>query len=130
MDEISEDEPPSTEAFFILRTPPAQPPAATAEPADPPGDEFFEDEQPGSSEAVHEGKPKKIIDETRRTLAVGMLLLVAAMALLPTIGLILTHWTQFTTDDYKELSLVFTPVVALASAAFGFFFASDERNRS
>lgn len=113
-----------------VRTPPAQPPAPAAEPSDPQGGEFTEDEQPGSSDPVHEGRPKKIIDQTRRTLAVGMLWLVAAMAVLPTIGLILTHWTHFGTDAYRELSLVFIPVVALTSAAFGFFFASDERNRS
>ncbi|MFF8991682.1 hypothetical protein ACF09H_17395 [Streptomyces sp. NPDC014983] len=130
MDPLSEDEEPSTETVFILRTPPAQLAAATAEPAATPRGEFIEDEQPGSVEPVHEGEPKKIIDRTRRTLAVGMLWLVAALALLPTIGLIFTHWTHFSTDDYKELSLVFTPVVALTSAAFGFFFASDERNRS
>ncbi|MFL4910770.1 hypothetical protein ACJ6WF_48700 [Streptomyces sp. MMS24-I2-30] len=125
---LSEDETPSTETFFILRTPPARPPS-TGVPGESRG-EFVEDEQPGSSEAVHEGRPKKILDETRRTLAVGMLWLVAAMALLPTIGLVLTHWTHFGTDAYRELSLVFTPVVALTSAAFGFFFASDDRNRS
>ncbi|MFD8034821.1 hypothetical protein ACFV3F_40075 [Streptomyces sp. NPDC059717] len=130
MDPLSEDETPSTETVFILRTPPAQPPTAAAEPADPRPSEFIEDEQPGSSDPLHEGRPKKIIDETRRTLAVGMLLLVAAMALLPTLALILTHWTHFGTDAYRELSLVFTPVVALTSAAFGFFFASDDRNRS
>ncbi|MFJ3826040.1 hypothetical protein [Streptomyces nodosus] len=130
MDEFSEDETPSNETFFILRTPPAQPLATAEEPADPGRSEFIEYEKPGSSEALHKGKPKKIIDETRRTLAVGMLWLVAAMAVLPTIGLVLTHWTHFGTDHYRELSLIFTPVVALTSAAFGFFFASDERNRS
>ncbi|MGW6016341.1 hypothetical protein, partial [Streptomyces sp. NPDC055210] len=60
---------------------------------------------------------------------VGMLWLVAVVAVLPTLGLILTHWTHFGTEAYREVSLVFTPVVALTSAAFGFFFASDDRNR-
>ncbi|MFK4122485.1 hypothetical protein [Streptomyces longwoodensis] len=78
---------------------------------------------------MHEGTPK-VLDATRRTLAVGMLWLVAVMAVMPTLALVLTHWTHFKTDDYRELSLVFTPVVALTSAAFGFFFASDERHRS
>jgi hypothetical protein len=91
-------------------------------------EEFVEDEPPGSTTAVREGKPKHI-DETRRTLAVGMLWLVAVVAVLPTIGLILTHWTHFGTEAYREVSLVFTPVVALTSAAFGFFFASDDRHR-
>ncbi|WP_221348541.1 hypothetical protein [Streptomyces beigongshangae] len=143
MDTLSEDEPPSNDAILILRTPGAARTVADAvlQPVTPSGEElspgtaqreFVEDETPapGSRAAVREGKPKKILDETRRTLAVGMLSLVAVIAVLPTLALVLARWTHFSTEAYRELSLVFTPVVALASAAFGFFFASDERNRS
>ncbi|MGW3100321.1 hypothetical protein ACWDCC_43605 [Streptomyces sp. NPDC001102] len=136
MESFSEDETPLTEVIFVLRNPgpaaSAQAPAAADEFV---GDtaagtgEFIENEQPSSGDPVHEGIPK-VLDETRRTLAVGMLWLVAVMAVMPTLALVLTHWTHFKTDDYRELSLVFTPVVALTSAAFGFFFASDERHRS
>ncbi|KKD02464.1 hypothetical protein [Streptomyces sp. WM6386] len=140
MDTLSEDESPSNEATFIVRAPGAPAVADAGSPPElsedqPPGiaqPEFVEDElpAPGSRAAVREGKPKKIIDETRRTLAVGMLWLVSVIAVMPTAALVLNHWTHFSTEAYRELSLVFTPVVALASAAFGFFFASDERHRS
>ncbi|MET9116636.1 hypothetical protein ABZX38_20915 [Streptomyces longwoodensis] len=136
MEPISEDETPSDGTVFVLRNPG---PSASARRSAGTGefaagatdgtDEFIEDEQPSSGDPVHEGTPK-VLDATRRTLAVGMLWLVAVMAVMPTLALVLTHWTHFKTDDYRELSLVFTPVVALTSAAFGFFFASDERHRS
>ncbi len=64
---------------------------------------------------------------TRRKLAFGLLQLVAVLAVFPTLALIFKHWTKFTAEDFRELSLIFTPVVALASAAFGFFFASDSQ---
>ncbi|GHE57600.1 hypothetical protein GCM10018785_28480 [Streptomyces longispororuber] len=69
------------------------------------------------------------MNETRRMLAVGLFWLVCVLAVVPSLALVFGHWTHFKADNYRELSLVFTPVVALASAAFGFFFASDERNR-
>jgi len=51
------------------------------------------------------------------------------MTILPVLALLLGYWTHFTVDQFKELGLFFTPIVTLASAAFGFFFASDERDR-
>ncbi|MDF3291554.1 hypothetical protein [Streptomyces silvisoli] len=69
------------------------------------------------------------MNETRRALAKGMLWMVGILAVFPMVALVFGHWTHFTVDSFRELSLVFTPVVALASAAFGFFFASDDRNR-
>ncbi|MCY1649260.1 MULTISPECIES: hypothetical protein [Streptomyces] len=64
---------------------------------------------------------------TRRKLAFGLLQLVALLAIVPTLALTFKHWTKFTSEDFRELGLIFTPVVALASAAFGFFFASDSQ---
>ncbi|MCX5355879.1 hypothetical protein [Streptomyces mirabilis] len=132
--EFTEDEQPSGDTTYIVRTPAV--PAGTDREQRPPGapeagqdTEFTEDVQPETKDPVKKGKPETV-DETRRTLAVGMLWLVAVIAVLPTIGLVAAHWTHFSTDAYRELGLVFTPVVALASAAFGFFFASDERHRS
>ncbi|MCX4564678.1 hypothetical protein OHA02_52325 [Streptomyces phaeochromogenes] len=127
---MEEDENPSDEPVLVVQTiTTARPSTSSPRPELSPGpEEFIEDEPPSSSTAVREGKPKHI-DETRRTLAVGMLWLVAVVAVLPTIGLILSHWTHFGTEAYREVALVFTPVVALTSAAFGFFFASDDRNR-
>ncbi|GAB2807545.1 hypothetical protein [Streptomyces daliensis] len=132
MDTFAEDEVPDSGAVYLLRTPVGRTPddsRGATDSTDPLAEEFVEDEDPAppSRAAVREGKPQKILDETRRTLAVGMLWLVAAIALLPTLALVLAHWTHFSIEAYRELSLVFTPVVALASAAFGFFFASDER---
>ncbi|GAA5707653.1 hypothetical protein AQJ43_36750 [Streptomyces avermitilis] len=145
-DQFSEDEQPSGEATYIVRTP-SRPTGTDLSPqpagAPPTGQdaefledlipddqaEFVENFQPDTKDPVKKGKPETI-DETRRTLAVGMLWLVAVIAVLPTIALVAAHWTHFSTDAYRELGLVFTPVVALASAAFGFFFASDERHRS
>jgi hypothetical protein len=143
--EFTEDEQPSGDTTYIVRTPAVsvgtdlerRPPGAPGAGLDteftedvPPGQtEFVEDVQPETKDPVKKGKPETV-DETRRTLAVGMLWLVAVIAVLPTIGLVAAHWTHFGTDAYRELGLVFTPVVALASAAFGFFFASDERHRS
>ncbi|MFF8868007.1 hypothetical protein ACF08B_38900 [Streptomyces sp. NPDC015139] len=66
---------------------------------------------------------------TRRKLAFGLLQLVALLAVVPTLALTFKHWTKFTSEDFRELSLIFTPVVALASAAFGFFFASDNQKQ-
>ncbi|MGW6009216.1 hypothetical protein [Streptomyces sp. NPDC055210] len=125
---MEEDENPSDEPAVVVQAIETISPSTTSPQPGSGQEEFIEDEPPGSSDAVREGKPKHI-DETRRTLAVGMLWLVAVVAVLPTLGLILTHWTHFGTEAYREVSLVFTPVVALTSAAFGFFFASDDRNR-
>jgi len=72
---------------------------------------------------------QKEMHQTRRRLAMGLLLLLSIMALVPTIALVLGHWTYFTVAQFSQLDLVFTPVVALASAAFGFFFASDQRDQ-
>lgn len=106
------------------------------EPADSSGTPFTSVGEPGISEDLepeHTETARLLaphnIHETRHRLAMGMLGLVAVLAVLPVIALILGPWTKFDDESFREISLVFTPVVALASAAFGFFFASDDRNR-
>ncbi|MFE6165970.1 hypothetical protein ACFQ7F_44535 [Streptomyces sp. NPDC056486] len=151
MDPFQQDEMPSDQPFFRL-TPPRPITAAeiptTPAATDTPGNsrqEFVEnvlpgplgpssrlgplveDESPQSSQTAAFGSPHAI-DVTRHKLAIGMLWMVGLIAGLPTITLLAARWTHFSTDAYREVSLVFTPVVALTSAAFGFFFASDDRN--
>ncbi|MDP5317360.1 hypothetical protein [Streptomyces poriferorum] len=106
------------------------------EPANSYGIEFASVGEPGISEDLapeHSETARLLaphnIHETRHRLAMGMLGLVALLAVLPVLALIAGRWTKFDDESFRELSLVFTPVVALASAAFGFFFASDDRNR-
>ncbi|MGA4850868.1 hypothetical protein ACOBQB_33215 [Streptomyces sp. G5(2025)] len=149
---LEEDEEPSDETFFLVSAPrpvtaaeTASPPDAAGEPEES-GQGFVEDETPGGDgdpafgprqlsenespenrEVVGLREPRKI-DETRHTLAMGLLWLVGLIAGAPTLALLAGHWTHFSTEAYREVSLVFTPVVALASAAFGFFFASDDRS--
>ncbi|MFD5234333.1 hypothetical protein ACFWJ5_38635 [Streptomyces qaidamensis] len=91
------------------------------------GAQFSENEAPQDEVTARWKKPHKI-DETRHKLAMGMLYLVGLVAVLPTLALMLGRWTKFTPEAFREVALVFTPVVALTSAAFGFFFASDDRN--
>jgi hypothetical protein len=67
--------------------------------------------------------------KTRTSLALGLLILVALLALAPTFALMFGDKLHFNTESYREVNSMFTPVIALASAAFGFFFASDDRNR-
>ncbi|MGV2919363.1 hypothetical protein [Streptomyces alfalfae] len=153
MEPLQEDEDPSDYTFFRLSSPrptlAGEPQTAPAAP-DTPGNsqqEFTEDQLPAPARAVGRvgpeqmsedelpqtaltsdfGKPLKA-DETRHKLAMGMLWLVGIVAVLPTLALMASRWTDFTADAYREVALVFTPVVALTSAAFGFFFASDDRN--
>ncbi|WP_225850259.1 hypothetical protein [Streptomyces sp. HPF1205] len=98
-------------------------------PAPAQDDEFTEHDPPASTGADWIRTKELHMSETRRTLAVGLLWVVAGLSGVPTAALIAGHWLHFTGDDYQKVSLMFTPIVALASAAFGFFFASDERNR-
>lgn len=125
--EFVEDEPPAgqdDQGLIILEEGEFVVPAT-------PDDEFVENVQPnstlGDAELVGSHDTELHLYETRRKLAMGLLWLVGALASLPTVALIFGHWLHFKSDDYREVSLVFTPIVALASAAFGFFFASDER---
>ena len=90
--------------------------------------ELHEDIRPDTRATSGFGSPRSI-DVTRHKLAMGMLVLVGLLALLPTLAMIGGRWTHFSYESFRALNLVFTPVVALASAAFGFFFASDDRNR-
>lgn len=66
-------------------------------------------------------------DYTRHRIAVGLLLILVTMALLPTLALILNQWIGFSDAEFREINLLFTPIVALASAAFGFYFASPSK---
>ncbi|MFF9221478.1 hypothetical protein [Streptomyces viridosporus] len=152
MDFLQEDERPSSESCFRLSSPrPITADETRTAPAvtDTPGNsqqEIIEDEQPAEDRQVIRVAPQisedetpqnaetaafvgpHKIDETRHKLAMGMLWLVGLVAVLPTLALMASRWTNFTAEAYREVALVFTPVVALTSAAFGFFFASDDRN--
>ena len=144
MEPLEEDVQPSDDTFYLVSSPRPIPAPVTPEPpaaATTPGNTqqeparangpFVEDEPPRSNETVGLSTPQTV-DETvtRHRLALGMLWMVGLVAGFPTLALMATRWTHFTTDQYKEVSLVFTPIVALTSAAFGFFFASDERDRN
>ncbi|MFZ4145485.1 hypothetical protein ACOZDZ_33035 [Streptomyces griseoincarnatus] len=93
--------------------------------------EFVEDAQPRRDEVVGDRpfNPQEGMHKTRTQLAMGLLLLVGLLALAPTVALIFGKQLEFTADAYREVNAMFTPVIALASAAFGFFFASDQHNR-
>ncbi|GAA2090816.1 hypothetical protein GCM10009801_56050 [Streptomyces albiaxialis] len=87
--------------------------------------ELSEDEPPGEAQVF--STPEMHIHETRRALALRLFWLVGVIAVLPVLALIFQRWTKFSDADFREVSTLFTPVVALASAAFGFFFGSDQR---
>jgi hypothetical protein len=63
-------------------------------------------------------------ERTRRHLAVGLLILVAVMAVAGEAAFI---FGRISADGIREVSILFTPIVTLASAAFGFFFGRDGR---
>lgn len=63
-------------------------------------------------------------ERTRRHLAVGLLVLVGMMALAAEAAYI---FGKIPGDGLREVSVLFTPVVTLASAAFGFFFGREIR---
>jgi hypothetical protein len=65
---------------------------------------------------------------TRRHLALGLLVLVGAAALLPELAFVLKRWTRLDAKEFQDLAIFFTPLVTLASAAFGFFFGSERDN--
>ncbi|MEV0443055.1 hypothetical protein AB0I84_11330 [Streptomyces spectabilis] len=133
-DDLSETEPPSRDGldlgFLREHIQPGGPGAAGPTAAGP---ALIEDEPPSPAGLDTENwlkiSKQRHMNETRRTLALGLFWLVCVLAVVPSLALVFGHWTHFKADNYRELSLVFTPVVALASAAFGFFFASDERHR-
>jgi hypothetical protein len=93
--------------------------------------EFEENDQPDTGRTVVSKpfNPQEGMHKTRTRLAMGLLILVGVLALAPTIALIFGDRLHFTSEDYREVNSMFTPVIALASAAFGFFFASDDRTR-
>ena len=109
---------------------------------EPPGGEFEEDQQPGG-EFIEDQRPtrdtvlrqkewnaQQSMHKTRTWLALGLLILVGLLALAPTTALMFGNKLHFNAESYREVNSMFTPVIALASAAFGFFFASsDDRNR-
>ncbi|MEV7781326.1 hypothetical protein [Kitasatospora sp. NPDC088351] len=72
---------------------------------------------------------QKHMSQTRRLLAVGLLWIMGLLAVIPTIALVLGRWTHFGGEQLQAFAVLFTPVMALASAAFGFFFASEGSNR-
>ncbi|QCX77512.1 hypothetical protein C9F11_19305 [Streptomyces sp. YIM 121038] len=134
-DDLTETEPPSPDGldlgFLRDHVQPGGTGTAPAPEAAPPA--LVEDlpPSPAGLDTEHWLKISKQrhMNETRRVLALGLFWLVCVLAVVPSLALVFGHWTHFKADNYREMSLVFTPVVALASAAFGFFFASDERNR-
>ncbi|WP_405877964.1 hypothetical protein [Streptomyces sp. NBC_00005] len=96
------------------------------------GGEFVEDQRPRRDTVVgqKEWNAQQSMHRTRTWLALGLLILVGLLALAPTVALIFGDTLHFTAEAYREVNSMFTPVIALASAAFGFFFASsDDRNR-
>jgi hypothetical protein len=80
-------------------------------------------------QAQNEAQLQNNVHKTRKWLAIGLFWLVGLMTMLPITALVFGHWTHFTVGQFKELGLFFTPIVTLASAAFGFFFATDDRER-
>ncbi|WP_405717259.1 hypothetical protein OG607_44970 [Streptomyces sp. NBC_01537] len=99
-------------------------PTARNQPAD-----LSEDEPPAPSAGlggIVRLQPPPHREHTRRFLAIGLLLLVALQVLLAETAFVFDK--DFTPEKFRELSLLFTPVVTLASAAFGFFFGSASAN--
>ncbi|WP_210582854.1 hypothetical protein [Streptomyces sp. GESEQ-4] len=143
--DLTEDETPAaleSSPFYILRdhiqgqrpqglTGPERTPSSLPSGQPDPLGEFEEDDQPDTGRTVLSKpfNPQEGMHKTRTRLAMGLLILVGVLALAPTIALIFGDGLQFTTEDYREVNSMFTPVIALASAAFGFFFASDDRTR-
>jgi hypothetical protein len=101
----------------------------------PPGLDYTEYEDPAETgkqtlatrKWEHEARQQTSLHATRTWLAIGFFWLVAVMTMLPIGALVFSHWSHFTVDEFKELGLFFTPIVTLAGAAFGFFFATDDR---
>jgi hypothetical protein len=89
--------------------------------------EFNEDVTPLSGNPVRTSSIEWDVQKTRRWLALGLLVLVGLLSFVPTVALIFGDKLHFTSEEYREVTSMVTPVVALASAAFGFFFASDDR---
>ena len=65
-------------------------------------------------------------EDTRRLLAMGLLVLVGVIALAAEAAVIF-HAIAIT--DLSDLSVIFTPIVTLAGAAFGFFFGQQSSHR-
>ncbi|MEW6747903.1 MAG: hypothetical protein AB1486_34720 [Planctomycetota bacterium] len=63
---------------------------------------------------------------TRRHLALGLLIILGIMALSGQGAYIAG---LLTADEFRDLSTLFTPVVTLAGAAFGFFFGRESAER-
>lgn len=107
-------------------------PAGEFEEDQQPGGEFIEDQRPTRDTVLRqkEWNAQQSMHQTRTLLALGLLILVGLLALVPTIALMFGTKLHFNAESYREVNSMFTPVIALASAAFGFFFASsDDRNR-
>jgi hypothetical protein len=87
--------------------------------------DLSEDEPPAPSAGlggIVRLEPPPHREHTRRFLAIGLLVLVALQVLFAEAAFVFDK--DFTAEKFRELSLLFTPVVTLASAAFGFFFGS------
>ncbi|MFE5680253.1 hypothetical protein ACFQ7B_35585 [Streptomyces erythrochromogenes] len=100
--------------------------------------ELSENEVPGTRELVEDytpyigetsilAPPPSHTDKTRRVIALGLLGLLGFLAVAAFAALIFGSWPKFTAEQFRELNLFFTPIVALASAAFGFYFGSDPK---
>lgn len=97
-------------------------------------EELSEDTRPAAGlELPYSQRTLEQRELTRRHLALGLLVLVGAAALLPELAFIFNRWTRLDAKELEDLSIFFTPLVTLASAAFGFFFGSErldsERSR-
>ncbi|WP_406154593.1 hypothetical protein OG806_49440 [Streptomyces sp. NBC_00882] len=91
-----------------------------------PDDSFYEEHLPPERTTWPAVGEPTHMDKTREKIALRLLWLVAILAVVPTLALIFSRWSSFTDDQFRELTLVFTPVVALGSAAFGFYFGSNK----
>jgi hypothetical protein len=101
------------------------------EPEPEPVEELSEDYDPRPSAGLQLPYQEQTLEQrelTRRHLALGLLVVVGAAALIPELAFVLKRWTQLDAKEFQDLSIFFTPLVTLASAAFGFFFGSERDN--
>ncbi|MFJ6900548.1 hypothetical protein [Streptomyces hokutonensis] len=114
----TEDEAPQSGDVAQLLEP--TPPPTTAQAA------FTENVKPGSAAPVREVEKKPTVtDLTRQVIAYSLVGLVALLSIAGTGALIASNWTNFKTDQLKELTIFLSPIITLASAAFGFYFGSS-----
>src|SRR5882672_7706672 len=92
----------------------------------PQGRDLVEDLDPGSDKGTRlsgfAAIQPRTRERTRSVLAVGLLIVVAVMILSAEFAVI---FHKLAPSPLRDLSLIFTPIITLASAAFGFFFGQQ-----